>query len=312
MKKCAIFGREDGFWSAFVFIFLVTLAMLGIGSYTLVRSEGSNVSNDVRAVQAEYAANGAAFFGMKALWQGNFDSQLEESGLNIGNCTVTLDTSLDVSGSVWLTITATRGKAERQIQILIDPGLGFKDKAIVTTGIVSKVVALDENRVEDPKKLVSKADSIPTIKEDSLKAIAVAQGHKKVGNLIGTNNYPEKSFYSSVDGVTPNVTWVTGNFQLNGNTSVYCIFIVEGDVTINGTDRIYGTVYLPNEKSTIIRGGGTPGESTILGSIVSHGNITGKGAHITVQYDPVYMGEFCEFMKYPDSLIPQVVRWIYT
>jgi len=176
---------------------------------------------------------------------------------------------------------------------------------------VTKVNALDENRVEDPKKLVASADSIPTIKEDSLKAMAVAQGHKKVGDWTATDNYPTASYYMA-DGVTPNVTWITGNLTAKGNKNLYGIFIVEGDVSIKGTDRIYGTVYLPNEKSTIINGGGSPSGSSITGSIVSHGNISGTGSHITVQYNPTYMHEFCEFLKFPQTLVPKIIRWIYT
>jgi len=95
MKMKLYFRQEEGFWSAFVFIFLVTLALLGLGSYTLIRSEGSNTANDVKAVQAEYAANGAAFFGISAFNQGIFDSDLEGTSLTIGNCTATLDTFVD-------------------------------------------------------------------------------------------------------------------------------------------------------------------------------------------------------------------------
>jgi hypothetical protein len=304
---------EKGFWSAFFFIFLVTLGLMGLGAYSLMRGEGSSAGNQVRMMQADFALDAGTFFALRALSKGTFNSQFESEPLSVGEAQVQLDTSRVAGFSgVVLTVTSTLEKAEKQLIIRVLPGQGLRDKAIVTTGTVSGVVALDSLRVEDPLRLISRADSIPTIKEDSLEMMSTMQGHDKfVATYKPPNGYPNGSFWQA-DGVTPNVTHVFGNLDLAGNEDFYGIFIVEGNVTLKGTTRFHGVLYLPNVKSTIIKGGGTPAGSTIEGAIVSHGDISGNGSHITVEHDPTFMNVFCRFQKYPDNLQNTIVLWCYT
>jgi hypothetical protein len=312
LKKTTM--RTEGFLSAFFLIFLVTLGLLGLGAYSLMRSESMGVANQMKLIQADFALDAGAFFGLNALIKGTFNSQTESTALSIGGASVRLDTSTTVTATgnvtVVMKVTSTILKAERQAKIEFDLGMGMRDKAIVTTGIDNGVSARNENNVVDNSKLVEQADSIPTIQEDVLKAMAVAQGHKTVGNSSGGGMH--NSFYMP-DGVTPYVYYVTGNLTVSGSTAISGIFIVNGDLTINGADRIKGVMYLPNETSTVMHGGGNPNENSIWGGLISHGDISGSGNHVNVRWKKEYMYFFCDnFQTYPDNLQDRLTRWIYT
>jgi hypothetical protein len=304
-------GREEGFLSAFFLIFLVTLALLGLGAYSLMRSESANTVNQMKLIQADASLNAGAFFSLNALSRSLFDSQTEAATLSIGGADVTVDTSYDAATNIIaLTVTSTIGSAERKARIEFQLGIGMRDKAIITTGIDNGVSARNENNVVDDRKLVDEADSIPTIRLAMLKAMATAQGHKIVGDCNGSGINP--GFYQP-DGVTPNIWYITGNLTISGSKKASGIFVVDGDVTINGADRITGILYLPNITSTVINGGGNPTESSIRGALISHGDITGHGSHTNVRWVKEYMYLFCDwFQTYPDVLRNNLVRWIYT
>lgn len=298
--------NEQGFWSATMLIFLVTLALMGLGSFILVRNEGHSVSVQALGLQAEYAANGGAYFGLKQL---ALDSLDESSVLSIGNGTVTLDTT-DVPGSsdIYLYVFADVDGVERKIRIRLSAGTGLVDKAIYTTGHVFNVSGKDSTGADDPDRVVTQASSVPEIDEATLAAMSTAQGHDQaVAEFDPADGYPNGSFYQP-DGVTPNVTHVLNDLSVGGGRTIYGIFMVQGNVTLHGSSRINGVIYLPNPTSTIITGGGDPSESTITGGLVSHGDIWGTGNHISVQHGPEFMRVFCTFQIGPDQP-PDVIKW---
>jgi hypothetical protein len=300
--------EENGFWSAMLILFLVTLGLMGLGAAALMRSEGSSALERAEAMQADYAANGAAYYGIQRLMIGALD---EEQTYTIGTGFVTLDSVL-ISGTsnVLLTVTATSGGTTRGIEIELSPGGLLVDMAIYTEGDVYNVNAKDSTGADDPDLLVKQADAIPEIDEATLSAMSTAQGHDQTASTFKpADGYPNGSFYQA-DGVTPNVTHVMNNFSVQGGTTVYGIFVVEGDVVLNGSSRIEGVIYLPNPTSTIITGGGDPTESTIIGGIVSHGDISGTGNHISVTHWPDFMKEFCNFQTGEDPP-GTVINWQY-
>jgi len=302
------FKNEKGFWSAFFLLFLVTLALMGMGASTLLRSEGDNVSNQIHALQADYAANGGAYFGIRQL---AIDSLTTAQEITIGQGVVTLDTSAIVGSSdILLTVMATVGEIERGVEIRIQPGSGLVDKAIFTTGHVFNVSAKDSLGNNDPDLAVTEADSVPEIDEATLAAMSTAQGHDQgAAEFNPADGYPNGSFYQP-DGITPNVTHVLNDLKVQGGRTVYGIFVVEGDVILNGNSRVQGVIYLPNPTSMIIHGGGDPSESSITGGIVSHGDIWGTGNHISVTHGPEFMRAFCEHQLGPDP-DTIVISWEY-
>jgi len=308
MKIKSYIKNENGYWSAMTVILVVTLALMGLGSYVLVRSEGKNVADQAFALQAEYAANGAAYYGLRQL---ALDSLRESVTLTVGNGTAVLDTS-SVSGTsqILLNVLASVGEFDRRIRIRLTPGSGLVDKAIYTTGDVFNVSGKDSLGNDDPDLVVTNASSIPTIDEATLAAMSTAQGYDQFDLLFTpVDGYPNGSFYQP-DGVTPNVTHVMNDFKVEGGRTIYGIFVVEGDVVLNGSARIEGVIYLPNTTSTIITGGGNPTESTITGGLVSHGDIQGFGNHISVQHWPEFMRVFCNYQTGSDPATT-VVSWEY-
>ena len=307
---------QRGFWSAFAFIFLITLGLLGLGAYALMRTESSNAANQMQMLQAEYSLNAGAHFGLNALFKGTFNDTTESTTLNIGGATVNLDTAFkDLLGhTLVMTVTSKIGSAERQVQVEFDLGMRMRDKAIITTDVDNGVSARDSLNRNDPNRLVQKADSIPTIREDSLLARATRQGHLISGDSDGSTM--SNSFFQA-DGKTPNIYWITGDLTLEGDNQnlkqAAGIIVVLGNVTLNGSARIKGIVYLPNQMSTLIHGGGNPKENSIEGALISHGAITGTGNHANVMHRPMYMNPFCdEFQKYGDNVEDRLNRWIYT
>ena len=187
----------------------------------------------------------------------------------------------------------------------------MRDYAIFTEGDVFDVSAKDSTGTLDPDRAVTNADSIPTMDQNALDSLSTDQGHDQFDDpFTPEDEYPDSSFYRP-DGVTPCVTHVMNDLVVQGGRTVYGIFVVEGNVILHGSSRIQGVIYLPNPTSTIINGGGSPSESTITGGIVSHGDITGFGNHISVTHNPGFMREFCEFQIGPDPLTMPVIRWQY-
>lgn len=298
---------ERGFWSAATLIMLVTLSLMGMGAFVLIKSEGKNVTNEARALQAEYSANGGAYFGIKQLELGPVSAGTH---LTIGSGTVSLDTS-SVSGSeeVLLTVIGTVDDIQRGFLIHLIP-IKLMDKAIFTTGDVNNVSGKDSLGTIDPDMVVTDAGSVPTIDEATLAAMSTAQGHDQSDATFSPGDgYPNGSFYQP-DGVTPNVTHVLHDFKALGGKTLYGIFVVEGNVILNGSSRIQGVIYLPNQTSTVITGGADPTESTVTGGLISHGDIYGIGNHISVIHCPEYMRAFCQFQSGPDRL-RAVISWEY-
>jgi hypothetical protein len=262
-------------------------------------------------IQTNCALDAATFYALNALKRDVFTSTVEATPLTVGESTVALDTSKISGGDIALMMTATTEKAVRKLRIVLDPGFNIQKTAIVTTGNITNVTTLNAARQIDTERGASKVDSLPTIKLDSLKAMAVAQGHKKTGNWAATNNYPSTSFYRP-DGITPNVTWVTGNLTMI-NELIYGIFIVEGSCTMNGTGQIIGVLYLPNVMSTVINKATTGSNSSVKGGIVSRGDVSGKSgvSGITIEQNPTYMTEFSKFLKFGVVMQNKLISWVY-
>jgi hypothetical protein len=301
--------KEEGFWSTFVILFLLTLTLMGLGAHILIKGEGPNTANLANVLQADYAANGAAYYGIRRLGIGALD---ESTPLVIGSGTVMLDsTFVSSSEEIELIVTANAGGTERGIIIRLQPSGKLADMAIYTTGDVFNVAARDSAGNLDPDRCVTNADSVPEINQAALDSLSSDQGHDQAAPLFTPDDmYADSSFYRP-DGITPNVTHVFNDFEVLGGRTIYGIFVVEGNVILHGSARVEGVIYLPNPTSTIITGGGNPSESSITGGIVSHGDISGTGNHISVRHGPGFMRTFCEFQIGPDPPGFKKINWQY-
>ena len=154
--------------------------------------------------------------------------------------------------------------------------------------------------------LSSEQDWSYDIDDQALYNLAASQSHIETGsNFSPAHNYPSGSFYYS--GQTPNVTHVLGDLLILENRTIYGIFYVEGGVTIEGNGTLDGVLYLPNESSTFIGGGGNSYPGSVIGGIISTGDIDGAGNHIYVQYEPAYLTDFSQYGDTGASIV--VYSW---
>ncbi len=185
----------------------------------------------------------------------------------------------------------------------------IEDFAIWAKDSVVEASAKDEFGNPDSTLLIENAPFMPEINYNDLVAQAAAQLHVKFGNFTPADGYPNPSnpsFYYF--GTTPNVTHVQGNLTISGGRTVYGIFVVEGDVELQGSGRLEGILFLPNSSSTVAYGGGDPDESSVSGGILSYGVVDGTGNHITVQLNPTYLQAFVDNYA-PENPPIRVLSW---
>ena len=294
---------QRGFWSAFFVLVITALAALGVATYTTVRTEGHNAANQASMLRAEYAATSGAYMGLILFDDSTF---FQTKAMTVNEADVSVSVAELPNGWARLTSSALYSGTRKSIQVDVDPGRDLRQMAVYTTGNVNDVTPLDSMRNVNWWRMKANADSVPTIREDSLRALSTAQGHNKFGLFKVSVDYLTSFYHASGK---PNVTWINGDFEVDGNKTAYGIFVVTGSVTLNGGCRVVGVIYLPNSTSTVVHGGGDPTESSIEGGIVSHGDITGKGNHITVQHNLTWMTHFSGFQKYPPNIRSKIVTW---
>ncbi len=288
MKPCDV-KDEDGFWSALVIIFVMTLTLMGLGSMVLIRSEGESIAVQAQAIQAEYATASAVYYGAARLSQGTWGSE----SFTIGGVTVNLDT-FQLSGDTYLNVLAVSGDIENEVSIrLVEKQM----QAIYTEGSVSGIRVYDSTATLNSGAMEQNVPELPAVDYALLDTLSDMQLNTQAGNWTATNNFPSASFYNV--GVTPNVTHVTGNMTVPAGVTVYGIFMVDGNLTLqsaSGPDgTIIGVVYMPNSTSTVTMGSWT----VVNGGIMATCNIVGppwwQFAYGLVTHVPDYTRVFSQF-----------------
>lgn len=184
----------------------------------------------------------------------------------------------------------------------------FNQYAIWVKDTVMNVQARNASDNPDSSYLMFKAPFMPNINHDNLVTEATSQGKvQSVGTWIPSNDYPNGSFYAY--GTTPNVTHVQGDMLVLEDRGVYGIFIVEGDVTIQGDGRVRGIIYMPNANSTLIGSGGDAGEEAkVRGGVIVWGDIDGQNRTVRVRYEATYMNSFKNNFA-PNNPPMRVLSW---
>jgi len=299
--------KEEGFWSAFVLILLTTLALMGMGAYVLMRSEGVNVASQAESLQTEYSATGAIYYAVRALQLGTFN---EGESVTIGGVSVTLDTTRTQSGSDSLNVTA-RTSDGTQTSV----GVGLEDVAVWTIGSVSNITILDNNGTSNSKLVARNASSVMVMNLAALGAVQNAKVFSSNKTINSTYSPTGNTDFYQSDGVTPNVTIVNGNLTIGKDGIVYGIVVVTGNLTIQSGGwlpfrfgHIEGVVYLPNSGSTI-----SMQESTeIYGGVLSNGNVTGTGSGGIIRHITNYLNTFKQFQLDPNAQwAPGIGSWTY-
>jgi len=162
----------------------------------------------------------------------------------------------------------------------------FQQFAVWAKDSVRSVTSQDSNGVDNAALTMEEAPFMPKIAKASLLSAATTQLHYYNGNFQPTDGFPNGDFY--VLGMVPNVTYVTGNLRVSKNTTIYGIYVVDGNVVLKQNAKIEGILYLPNASSLTDIGGVDAGDSDVNGGVVTWGVINGNGYEITVKHFPEY------------------------
>ena len=288
---------------AFLFFVILILTTLGVVSYSIMTVDSRMAVKYTQNIQAQYLAEAGIEYGIKRIFDGQTDPYTESVSISGGVFNLEIEEQDTV---LQLTSTGSVDNAVKAIQVLVRFSRPIGDYAIYSTGDVSNVTVLNEAGDPDPSLLVENAPSLPDIDNAGLIALATSQGHVQSGSsFTPAHGYPNFNFYYS--GSTPNVTHVLGNMRVKGGRTVYGIFIVEGDIILEGSSRVEGVLYMINPNRIVIHGGGTPTQSSVTGGIVANGDVDGTGNHITVHYNSEYMGIFSNWEDLTNS--QQIFSW---
>jgi len=291
---------------ALLIIVLALSTLFSTGMLNMNRNSLASVdeySAHYRQMAARNAAVSGVYMSFSKLYQ---DSTWRDgfNNLSIDGSTVHVDVSTLSSWDVKLTSRATYENISDTIEVVLrmPPELG--DLAIYTTDSVENVIAWDELNNEDPSLIVEHAPEMPPFDKKALIDSSDSQGHTVDASsspFAPPKNYPNNSFYYDAAKKIPNVTYVKGgNLVVKGGTTIYGIFIVESDVIFEqlGSARVEGIIYMPNNGSIQLLGGGNPHDPNIIGGVIVDGAVDGTASapkKIKVQYKEEYMKLFSNY-----------------
>ncbi len=288
---------ERGISAVVTFLIMTMISTIGFTLFFITMTDSKMATRKLQSAQAFYIAEAGLEYGVKRM---NSNIAINESQpIPIFNGTVLLDTSKS-NNIVILTAQGQLQGTDRKVGVAMQNMVNLGGFSIYSTGDVENVTTLDEFGVEDPDLLSANADSLPPIDYLGLTDMALNQGQVVFdAEFSPGDNYPNGSFYYSTD--VPNVIHVVNDLVVQGGSTIYGIYVIEGNVTLHGGARLEGVIYLPNLDSEVLQititGGGSPTESTINGGIIANCDVSGTGNHITSRYVPDYMEYFGEFER---------------
>ncbi len=286
---------------AFVFFMIAAFAILGVVSLSLMGTDSQMSVNFVQRLQAQYLAEAGIEYGIDLVFQGQGGPYTETVSAGGGYFSL----SIEQDSVLTLTSTGDMDRAEKGVEVKMNYRPPIGDFAVFSTDDITNVTTLDEAGDPDPSLAVANAPFLPDMDDSTLIAMATAQGHVETGpTFTPSHGYPNFNYYFS--GTTPNVTWVQNDLRVLGGRTVYGIFVVDGKITLNGSARVEGVLYMRNDFDVVGTGGGPPPGSIVTGGVVANGEVSGTGNHITVRYNSEYMGKFGE---YEELVVGQIFSW---
>lgn len=299
--------NEKGFLSGFIMLFVVTLALMGVGGAILMNSEGRGLGTTHEAMQANYAVDSAMWLTIAAFNKGTEVVLQNQVPFTIGGATISqIDTSENTAtNTITVLITANTKNTSRMIQAELQSNPGLY--GITSTGNVKGMDIYDANGQEDPDLIEANKDELPDVNVANFINMANnqttgGQAHFINGNITSTQGWPNGSFYNANG--NPNVTYINGDLTVKFGHTIYGIFIVTGDVIIEDRGQVRGFMYTPNSGSSFTLNG-PRWKDSVKGGIMSECDIDGEfwfdifDSRMT--YNPEYVKSF---MKYGDINLP--------
>ncbi len=287
---------------AFVFFMIAAFAILAVVSLSLMGTDSRMSVNFVQRLQAHYLAEAGTEYGISLVFQGQGGPYTEIVSAGGGYFSLSID---QVVEELTLTSIGDVDRAEQGVEVKMSSRPPIGDFAIFSTDDIINVTTLDEAGDPDTTLAIANAPFLPDMDDSTLIAMATVQGHVETGpTFMPSHGYPNFNYYFG--GTTPNVTWVQNDLRVLGGRTVYGIFVVDGKITLNGSARVEGVLYMRNNFDFVGTGGGPPPGSIVTGGVVANGPVSGTGNHITVRYKSEYMGKFGE---YEELVAGQIFSW---
>jgi hypothetical protein len=188
----------------------------------------------------------------------------------------------------------------------------FNDFAVWAKDTVISVTTYDSLGANKPELLIKNAPFMPKIDKPGLVSDASAQSHiyneDDESHFHPDHGFPNGSFYydSTAISQTPNVIHVNGDLHIRDDRTVYGIYVVEGDVLLNTDAQVTGILYLPNASSRVYNR--ENGNSSVVGGIVTWGEVDGAGPQILVKHKPEFLRKLVSNYA-PDNPPIRVLSW---
>ncbi len=298
-------GKEEGFFSAFVLVFLVTLGIMGVGASMLVQSESKNIINQINCAKSDYLIEGAAFYCAGAISAGRLTS---DTTFTIENMDVDVDTLYD-AGALIMEVTVTlNDDQQRTIRYEMQDNPLWR-YAVYVAGSVNNTTARDSDGVTDPDLIVENKSPLPTVDNSTLNSMSSTQGHdRSEATFSPTDDYPNGSFYYT--GATPNVIHVYGNMNVAANIDIYGIYLVEGNVSLDRRANVHAIIYLVNPGRSVAGASTNFSRNDVEGAIFGNGSVTAGGSRsLRVVHRPDWMRVFTQFVDYTGGM--KIADWSY-
>ncbi len=300
--------REEGFFSAFILVFLVTLALMGVGASILVQSESKNIIHHINSVKSDYVIEGAAFYCASALTAGTLTN---DTTFTFANIDVVVDTLYEDDTLIMNVKAIIDDDSTRKIRFEMKENSLWR-YAIYVGENVTMTTTRDSNNVTDTDLIVENKDPLPSVDDPTLTSLSSSQGHDRGGPFTPAEDFPSPSFYQA-DGVTPNVTHVFGNMTVNANITIWGIFVVEGSVFLERRADVRGIIYLGSAGTSVTGMSANTDRDipNVLGGIFGKGQVTIESGsrRLYVQHQPEWMRVFAQYVA--DISGMKIAHWSY-
>jgi len=171
---------------------------------------------------------------------------------------------------------------------------------------------------DSPHYIRFNVDQLPLLDLDSLKSVAKDQGHYYKNNLTISNSTPAYEFWSNPlnHDQDANITYVEKDLTVTKtNEAIGGIFVVEGDITLNGIQNINGILYLANSKSkSLVLCTGFLTYRSIYGGIIGNSDIQGGiglfGPRLRVFYNSTFLEKFYTYTLDGNSYVLHKLSWV--
>lgn len=294
---------------------LFATTTLNISRHTL--ESVTTYSNHYENAAARNAATSGVYMSLSKLYRAFINNTTWTDGftnLTLNNTDLNVDIQDDTedpnlsSFKLRIVSTGTYGNISKTIEVLVGIPPNIADLAVFATDTIANVTVTDSSGVQDSSLFIQNASDMLPFDKDGLVALANSQpGHVIAGDFSPPDGWPNNSFYYDATDSIPNVTHVLGDFNVNGGTTVYGIFVVEGNADLNGSAKLDGVLYLPNPGTIVVNGGGDPSESAVTGGIFANGIVDGQGNHIKIEYNREYMELFGSFQI---NTTMYIISWV--